>query len=422
MQIVDTRPPQAKQENRIFRAIGCTAVYLTSAGALCSMAGLGRTLLGAWGAGTVLLLALCFLPKQAKIQSIVRLSLFLLLGAAVWILWESVRDGVCLFLNRLFAASELQQAYLYEKLPVYAPQAEQAGCLQTAAILLGLLLAQLLTLPSRFSRTYVLAALCGAMAYLGVLPERAWLIALAGCLLLTLLPQDGGLRPWRLLPIAAVFVLLAAGCLLLPETENAQLSAWEERARDQLAVQTAAYGELPAQQDVPAEQTPQSEPPTFRQESMQSTLDGDRKPLSRPIRAVLVIFLLLLMLFVPSVYLDRLKKKRERNRAGLSDADARACICASFRYVLRWLRLAGLEPENVPFASYSEKIETILGPEIAAQYLQILPLWQEAAYSTHEMTEQQRTQMRVFLQTAVSLVWKKLSKKQRLWTTYWLAL
>ena len=63
MQIVDTRPPQAKQENRIFRAIGCTAVYLTSAGALCSMAGLGRTLLGAWGADTVLLLALCFLPK-----------------------------------------------------------------------------------------------------------------------------------------------------------------------------------------------------------------------------------------------------------------------------------------------------------------------------------------------------------------------
>ena len=78
MQIVDTRPPQAKQENRIFRAIGCTAVYLASAGALCSMAGLGRTLLGAWGAGTVLLLALCFLPKQAKIQSIVRLSLLVL--------------------------------------------------------------------------------------------------------------------------------------------------------------------------------------------------------------------------------------------------------------------------------------------------------------------------------------------------------
>ena len=399
MQIVDTRPPQAKQENRIFRAIGCTAVYLTSAGALCSMAGLGRTLLGAWGADTVLLLALCFLPKQAKIQSIVRLSLFLLLGAAVWVLWEPSRDGVCLFVNRLFAASELQQA-----------------------IVLGLLLAQLLTLPGRFSRTFVLAALCGAMAYLGVLPERIWLIALAGCLLLTLLPQDGGLRPWRLLPIAAVFVLLAAGCLLLPETENARLSAWEERARDQLAVQTAAYGELPAQQDTSTEQTPQSEPPTFRQELMQSTLDGDRKPLSRPIRAALVIFLLLLMLFVPSVYLDRLKKKRERNRAGLSDADARACICASFRYVLRWLRLAGLEPENVPFASYSEKIETILGPEIAAQYLQILPLWQEAAYSTHEMTEQQRTQMRMFLQTAVSLVWKKLSKKQRLWTTYWLAL
>ena len=422
MQIVDIRPPQAKQENCIFRAIGCTAVYLVSAGALCSMAGLGRTLLGAWGAGMVLLLALCFLPQRTKLQSIVRLSLFLLLGAAVLVLWESVRDGVCLFLNRLFAASELQQAYLYEKLPVHAPQADQTGCLQTAAILLGSLLAQLLTLPGRFSRTLALAALCGAMAYLGVLPERGWLIALAGSLLLTLLPQDGGLRLRRLLPIAAAFILLAAGCLFLPETENVRLSAWEERARDQLAIQTAAYGELSAQQDTPAEQIPQSEPPTFRQEPMQSTLDGDREPLSRPIRAALVIFLLLLMLFVPSVYLDRLKKKRERNRAGLSDADARVCICASFRYALRWLRLAGLEPENVPFASYSEKIGTILGPEIAAQYLQVLPLWQEASYSTHEMTEQQRAQMRAFLQTAAPLVWQKLSKKQRLWTTYWLAL
>ena len=422
MQIVDIRLPQAKQENRIFRAVGCTAVYLASVGALCSMAGLGRTLLGAWGPGMMLLLALCFLPERTKLQSIVRLSLFLLLGVAVLVLWESVRDGACLFLNRLFAASELQQAYLYEKLPVHAPQAEQAGCLQTAAILLGLLLAQLLTLPSRFSRTFVLAALCGAMAYLGVLPERGWLIALAGCLLLTLLPQDGGLRPWRLLPIAAAFVLLAAGCLLLPETENAQLSAWEERARDSLAIQTVAYGEFPTQQDVRMEQSPQSESPLFRQEPMQSTLDGDREPLSRPIRAALVIFLLLLILFVPSIYLDRLKKKRERNRTGLSDADARVCICASFRYVLRWLRLAGLEPENVPFASYSEKIKTIFGSEIAAQYLQILPLWQEAAYSTHEMTEQQRTQMRVFLQTVPPLVWQKLSKKRRLWTTYWLAL
>ena len=287
-----------------------------------------------------------------------------------------------------------------------------------------MLLAQLLTLPSRFSRTFVLAALCGAMAYLGVLPERGWLIALAGCLLLTLLPQDGGLRPWRLLPIAAVFVLLAAGCLLLPETENAQLSAWEERARDQLAVQTAAYGELPAQQDVPAEQTPQSEPPTFRQESMQSTLDGDRKPLSRPIRAVLVIFLLLLMLFVPSVYLDRLKKEAgTKPRAGLSDADARACICASFRYVLRWLRLAGLEPENVPFASYSEKIETILGPEIAAQYLQITPA---VAGGRLQYARDDRAaayaDARVFADCCAACLEEKLSQKQRLWTTYWLAL
>ncbi len=186
MQIVDTRPPQAKQENRIFRAIGCTAVYLTSARARsAAWQGLaGRcSARGGWHGAAVGTLFSAEASKDSKISSGFSLS-------AAWrcgvVLWEPSRDGVCLFLNRLFAASELQQAYLYEKLPVRAPQAEQAGCLQAAAILLGLLFAQLLTLPGRFSRTFVLAALCGAMAYLGVLPERGWLIALAGCLLLTL--------------------------------------------------------------------------------------------------------------------------------------------------------------------------------------------------------------------------------------------
>ncbi len=76
----------------------------------------------------------------------------------------------------------------------------------------------------------------------------------------------------------------------------------------------------------------------------------------------------------------------------------------------------------MPFASYSEKIETILGPEIAAQYLQSLPLWQQAAYSTHEMTEQQRTQMRVFFADCCVSCLEEALQKQRLWTTYWLAL
>ena len=91
MQIIYTKLPQTKRKKCIFRMVSCTAVYLVSVGALSSMAGLGWTLFGAWGAGTVLLLALCFLPEQAKIQSIVRLSLFLLLGAAVWFLWEPWR-------------------------------------------------------------------------------------------------------------------------------------------------------------------------------------------------------------------------------------------------------------------------------------------------------------------------------------------
>lgn len=422
MQIVWTQPLHTTKKDRVICAFGCTAVYFAVAGTLCSMAGLGWSLLGMWAAGACLLLALCFLPQRKRIQLAVRLSLLLLFGISVLFLWDALRDGVCLLLNRLFAASELQQAYLYERLPVYAQQADRAGCLRTAALLLGLLLAQLLTLPGCFGRALALLASCGAMAYLGVSPERGWLIALAASLLLTILPQSSARQPRQMLPIAAAFLLLAALCLLSPAEENVQLSAWEEHARDSLALQTAAYGEASARQDVSEEQAPQNGSALFRQEPMQSTLNGDRQPLSKPLRAVIVIVLLLLALFLPAVYQDRLKRRREQNRTGLSDADARRDICASFHYLLRWLRLAGLKPENVPFAHYAEQIKTLFGEEISGQYLQILPIWQEAAYSTHPMNESQRTQMHTFLQTVTSLVWKQLSRTRRLWVKYWLAL
>lgn len=76
MQIVDTRPPQAKQENRIFRAIGCTAVYLTSAGALCSMQGLpdAARRMGGWHGAAVGTLFSAEASKDSKYRPAFSLS------------------------------------------------------------------------------------------------------------------------------------------------------------------------------------------------------------------------------------------------------------------------------------------------------------------------------------------------------------
>ena len=99
-----------------------------------------------------------------------------------------------------------------------------------------------------------------------------------------------------------------------------------------------------------------------------------------------MIFLLLLMLFVPSVYLDRLKKKRNETGQDFGRGCARVYLCqlplCAALAAACWSG-AGKMCRSQVIRRKSKRFWDLRSPR---SILQILPLWQEAAYSTHEMT------------------------------------
>lgn len=109
-----------------------------------------------------------------------------------------------------------------------------------------------------------------------------------------------------------------------------------------------------------------------------------------------------------------LKKRRAKSRAGFDDPQSRAAICAMFLYALRWLRLGGLETPNRPYSTYAGAVGQIYSPELQARYEAVLPLWHEAAYSSHDMSDAQRQQMHSFADDVRQTVWTGLSRRKRL--------
>ena len=135
-----------------------------------------------------------------------------------------------------------------------------------------------------------------------------------------------------------------------------------------------------------------------------------------------MILLFALVLFLPALLSDLQKRRRAKNRAGLDGPDSGASIRAMFLYTLRWLYLGGLAPANIPFSGYTGQIEAVFSQEIRAGFEEVLPLWQEAAYSGHQLGEAERARMRRFMETTTRSVWDGLGRRGRLLAKYVYAL
>ena len=119
-----------------------------------------------------------------------------------------------------------------------------------------------------------------------------------------------------------------------------------------------------------------------------------------------------------AVLSDRLKKRRARSRAGLEDADTSAAVRAMFLYAMRWLEQGGLTAENRPWASRAAEIGTLYGDGLRRAFEEAVPLWREAAYSGHALSEAQRAAMRSFLDAAMTAARGKLTRRQRFRVRY----
>lgn len=371
-------------------------------GSLCSMGYLAAQGLLPLSIGAAAAAAGAVLPKRG------RLILFpaCLAAAAVLTLVQlrQVLSGCALLLNRLFAASEAQNPYRYE---MFAVGGVGLDAIASALLPLGLVTAPLFALSgaNRLIGCSLCAALLLFMAYLGVTPATAWLILLALAALLPFFSGFGsGIRKLALLFTAILLTILV---LFVFSGKDAKLHAWSETTRDTLSAQTMAYGTVQeAQPETEARSSPGK--PASPEAPVQAV------PLDpHTLTVVLAIAVTLLLLFVPAILSDRLRKRRALLRAGLDDPEHAACIRASFLYAFRWLRLAGLPAENLPYSRQAEAVAAHF-PELEASYRAAVPLWQAAAYGGALCTEQQRQQMQAFLSEAKTASYRQMTLTRRI--------
>jgi hypothetical protein len=422
--------PEAGQRpagSRLWAGVTAAALYAALFGCLCDMAALSTAGAVALIPGGAAAVVLALLPRR-RAAGLAALGALIAAAVVVALTWPSALDGAKLVLNRLFAASEAKQTYTYEKFSLSA-QADAWPSLFRAVLLpLGLGAAAVLGPVCRRARMAAAAgcllALAGAVSYLGVSPSVPWLLALAGAAAAALwTPCAAPLLALRSALGAGLALALVCGAVLLwLPGEDLRLSAWEEDARDRLAAVTVAYADRSQAENTPEEDPAQADRAFEQEEDAAADLGGDEQDWTRPLSIAAVILALAMLLFVPAVLSDRLKKRRARNRAGLDDPDHAAAIRAAFLYALRWLRLGGLEAANTPFSGYAPQVEDRFSPAVRASYEAVLPLWQEAAYSGHHMDGGQRRQMADFLDETQQLVWAALPRRKRLLARYVYAL
>ena len=418
-------PVKRKSPIRLLRALSAAFYYGTlwaCASRMCGLSTLGILPLSAGLAAAVLL---SVLPERKRLTRLMPILILALSAVLTLARLPETMDGCGLMLNRLFQASAARHSYLYETFSVSEGTQSIAWALLCLGLTTGLWIG--VTAGPGRKAFFVLPAvlLLAAIAWLGISPEPVWLILLTVSLVLHLILDGLRISKTALVPIGAA-CLAAFLIAVLQPGRNASLTAWGEAARDRLAFRTVYYGELAGEnndsgsgKDSPGSGNSGKKP--FYQKDEKNADDGGEIDLLRPIQIGLLILLILLLLFGPALWSDRLKRLRAANRAGLDSEDARTCICANFLYGLRFLREAGLIPDNLPFSSYAGTIRA-LQTELGEAFDQALPVWHRAAYSAHRIEEPQRETALRFSEGAKRLAEANMTWKKKLKVRYWTAL
>ena len=104
--------------------------------------------------------------------------------------------------------------------------------------------------------------------------------------------------------------------------------------------------------------------------------------------------LLAAILFLLARYLKK-RRALSRRLAAFGNASAAAGICAIFAYCLELLGDMGIKSTGASVYSLTPRVAEICGSDTAALYGECAALWEEAAFSTHEMDEEQRDKLKL---------------------------
>lgn len=359
-----------------------------------------------------------FYGKRACAYFLAAWAALLAVAAAFW--RGLLINGAKLLTNRLFAISEASQAYQYDRFTVTAPAGQDTACmlfvLAFCSLLWALVSALLLGRDAKIMPVAAFALVCVFTVYFGASAAFIWMILPGVWCLLSLLPRHIGLARYGTV-IVGMALIVAATLLLFPN-ENARISRLDETLRDKMALQTVRYDpeSMPQEITAPPETTPEEQQ---QQNGFHFAYD---LPAGKWLLIAAVLIAVLLLLFIPAVWNDRLHKRAERERAGIEDENHAVSIRAMFLYAVRWLQSYGVTPGNVNYGAWPAALQDAMSEDYQQEFEAILPLWREAAYSDHEMTAQQRKAVRAFLKRTGDEIWEKADWRERLRLQYRCAL
>jgi len=348
-------------------------------------------------------------------------AMALSLGATAF---SSVRDGVLLLANRLYEASEAVNAYAYDYFEV-ADSASPLAALVWLSLFGGLLCA--FSARRRIVALVLFLAAALTEAFFGVTPP-AWQNLLLFAVLALLLARESAANSLALLAGAAAVTLAV---FLLAPRPNAAVEAYSEHLRDELGAVAMSLTQNGQQQESETNRTHQESRQHEElvgedrlqgqeQRSFEREIENEQE-LSLPHRVdwlrialwLLLVVALLVVPFLPFLLLNRARRRAEERRAAFSGADNAVAIRAMFAHTMDWLRAGGLDTENRPFAACVDAVEALTSPDLAARYAAAVSIWQEAAYSDHTMTAEQRQTVRELLDTTAATLYEKADARTK---------
>ena len=363
-----------------------------------------------------------------------RMILFCLAGIVLTLLClfliPSANRGAQALCNRLFEASEQKNAYAYDCFPV-SPEQPAALAVLLLLLSLALLLGITILSGSRLLALALMTGCAGFQMYFGLaFPDGLSIVLFAAFALFVLK------RPWKrrtLWPLILTIVAVSLAVALLCPGVDESMEAASERARDALSLLaqqvTGTAREMPegenetrrahTQSLIQGEQEARAE-----KEYRLETVEEEQISMPRWIDYLKIILLLLaavalvILPFLPFLWLNARAKKAMEARNAFASENVSEAIYAVFQQIIAWLEAMGCGAGNLPYRDWAQHLPQAMPPGYDRRFGQCAALFEEAAYSDHALSEDQRQQTLSLLHETEQAMLARAGWKQKLRLKY----
>ena len=323
------------------------------------------------------------------------IALLLLLIALIF--RTRVFGGLAYLMNSFYDEAELAQSYIYQRigLGMSAAYTDTRIGILWLSTLLGTLGALLPPAARRICGMIASAVFMIVIAYYGLAPSWVGIAMMLLALLLTM-PRDNMLAA---LPLLLAAIIVFGTVIAIDPGESYAVSRLNENVRDKIAFHSALL-----RQEMQDMQNTFNDI-TFNDPQDYDDITDDPESIESRNAVKWILIILVIAAVGAAVYflVRRFLRRREEVRRGIDSTDPREAVTAMFPYSVRWLKASGTDPGTAPFSAMTERLKARYTADYSQKFYEMYKLWREAAYSDHEISEQDRTLMDRFMNNTMEL-------------------